>query len=286
LKRIKLACGKLKGAKGKAVKYIAENSEVAAFLSISELAAQIGTSPSTLTRTATALGYANFVDMQKDVQDYIRQHLRATLLPTERMDRSPAKSRPFSLGDSFDWDIKNIQSTFKRIPEELFDRAVVLLREAERIYVVGMGTQFSSASFFSTVMGQIRDGVSLVPQAREPYQDWIAQFRPEDVFVNICLPRYAMNSVMVTREAARAGCRIIAITDSELSPSGRVGDIVFTVEYESMSFFNSNAATMVLLDALATAVALSDVVSSQKRLLFLNEIATRCNIFCPQSTDD
>ncbi|GHV37137.1 hypothetical protein FACS1894187_13140 [Synergistales bacterium] len=280
-----MACGDLKGEKGKAVKYIVENAEVAAFLSIGELAAKIGTSTSTLTRTAAALGYANFSEMQKDVQNYIRQQLHTTLLPTERMERSPVNSESFHFRDSFDWDMKNIQSTLNTISEDLFRRAVSYLHEARQVYVAGIRTQYSCASFFSIVMGQIRKGVSLVPLGSDLYQEWIEQFCPEDVLLGISLPRYARNLFMVTQEAERAGCKIIAITGNEMSPSGRLADIVFQVEYESMSFFNSNAATMVLLNALATAVALCDVESSQKRLLAMNKIATRWNVFCPQDVD-
>ena len=284
MKRIKAACGELKGKKQEAARYIVENAEIAAFLSIGELAEKIGTSPSTLTRTAAAIGYGSFTEMQRDVQDYIRLHLRSVLPPMERLNHSPLAPnslKEFDFRASFAWDIQNIQTTMNGISDNLLKKAVLWLTEARRINVAGIRTQYSSASFFSIVLGQIREGVFLVPQDESLYQEWITRLRPKDVFFSICLPRYGAGSVMLTQEAARAGCKIIVVTDHEVSPSGVLADLVLPVEYESVSFFNSNAAVMVLLNALAAAVAASDPEATRKRLSVMNEIATRWSLFYP-----
>ena len=286
MKRIKMACNEMKGARGKAVNFIAENPEVAAFLSIDKLASKIGVSPSTLTRTAVELGYVGFPDMQKDIQHHIRQRIRPALLPTERMARAPVDFASFDFRDSLAFDIHSIESVSKMISDELFGLAVRLLYEARQIHVTGLRTQYASALFFYLVLGQIREGVTLVPLEGGLHLEWVEHIRPDDVLVTICLPRYGLYTGKATEEAVRAGCKVIAITDNEMSPTGKLADVVLTVEYESMSFFNSNVSAMALLNALATALALRDVPRVQARIRTMNDIATRWNIFYPQEAND
>ncbi len=275
MKRLRLARSKYKGAREKAVDYILDHPEIAAFLSIDVLAKKIGISTSSLSRTAVAIGYSGFQEMQKEVQEYLRQKL----LPTVRMEQAVPESKKFNFKDSLRKDIKNLEKILSDVREEQFEKAISLLSEAQEVFVIGLGTQYPSAIYFSGVMKQIRERVTLISQESMDYIDCFSRFSKKDVLMTICLPRYGRFTYLAAKEATSKGCRVISVTDHALSPTGRLADVVLTVEYESMSFFNSNVAVMALLNSLATTLALRNRDISFERVKTYSDIAARWNIF-------
>ena len=273
--RLKLNRSTFKGTRAKAVAFILDHPETAAFLSIDALAERIGISTSSLSRTAVDTGYSGFQEMQKEVQEYLRKKL----LPTVRMEQAVPENGKFSFRDSLRKDMENVGSVLENVTDQRFDAAICMLLEAREVFVVGLGTQYPSALYFSGVMKQIRQRVTLISQESMDYLDCFSRFSPEDVLVSICLPRYGTFTVRAAKEAAERGCRIVAVTDNELSPTGRLADVVLRVDYESMSFFNSNVAVMALLNALATTLALKHRDAVHERVEMFSDIAIRWNIF-------
>ena len=58
------------------------------------------------------------------------------------------------------------------------------------------------------------------------------------------------------------------------------------VEYESMSFFNSNIAVMAVLNALATSVAMEDWEHARERVGKFSEIALNWNAFYQENSGE
>ncbi|WP_286953209.1 MULTISPECIES: MurR/RpiR family transcriptional regulator [Aminobacterium] len=282
MKRIKMAYPKSKGTQEKLIRFILDYPDVAAFLAIGDLAEKIGISTSSISRASVDMGYSGFPEMQKEIQ----QHLRRRILPTERMERAVTKDGNFTFRDSVRNDIENVKKTLSRIPDTLFNDAVTLLSKANEVFVVGLGTQYPSAMYFSGVMKQIRDRVTLISHETTEYFDCFSRISSKDVLLPICLPRYSRFTVHAAQEAEKTGCKIIAITDSEISPTGILADIVLQVEYESMSFFNSNVAVMAVLNALATSVAMEDWEHARERVGKFSEIALNWNAFYQENSGE
>lgn len=282
MKRIKMAYPKSKGTQEKLIRFILDYPDVAAFLAIGDLAEKIGISTSSISRAAVDMGYSGFPEMQKEIQ----QHLRRRILPTERMERAVTKDGNFTFRDSVRNDIENVKKTLSRIPDTLFNDAVTLLSKANEVFVVGLGTQHPSAMYFSGVMKQIRDRVTLISHETTEYFDCFSRISSRDVLLPICLPRYSRFTVHAAQEAEKTGCKIIAITDSEISPTGILADIVLQVEYESMSFFNSNVAVMAVLNALATSVAMEDWEHARERVGKFSEVALNWNAFYQENSGE
>ncbi len=280
MKRIKMAYPTSKGTQRKLIQFILDHPDIAAFLAIGDLAKKIGISTSSISRAAVDMGYSGFPDMQKEIQQYLRRRI----LPTERMERAVPKGGKFSFRDSFRNDIENIKKTLSRIPDALFYDAVTLLMEAKEVFIVGLGTQYPSAMYFAGVMKQIRDRVTLISHETTNYFDCFSRISSKDVLLPICLPRYSRFTVRAAQEAEKVGCKIIAITDSETSPVGIVADIVLQVEYESMSFFNSNVAVMAVVNALATSAAMKDWECARERVGKFSEIASKWDVFYQENS--
>ena len=282
MKLLKLAHPKFKGTRGKAIQFILDHPEIAAFLPIGELARKIGISTSSLSRTAVSIGYSGFPEMQKEVWEYLCQKL----LPAVRMEQAVPESGKFNFRDSLRKDIKSVEKIFTSVTDSQFGDAVTLLSESRELFVVGLGTQLPSAMYLSGVMKNIRKRVKLITQESMDYIDCFSRFSSQDVLVSICLPRYSHFTVHSAREAVKKGCRVVAITDNELSPTGKLADVVLQVEYESMSFFNSNVAVMAILNGLATAVALKHRSAARGRVKTFSDIAVRWDVFYNENSTE
>jgi DNA-binding MurR/RpiR family transcriptional regulator len=69
------------------------------------------------------------------------------------------------------------------------------------------------------------------------------------------LRRYERWVVAAARAASDAGARLVAVTDSAISPLAERADAVFTVEASSPGPFDSHVGTLALANALVAAVA-------------------------------
>lgn len=274
LNKIKKACKNLSGAKHEVAVFTLSNPDAVAFMTIDEVASNVGVSASTVSRAATEMGYKGFPEMQEEVRIYLKQRL----LPTERLERASISQENFGFRESLSKDIENIQMTAQRISEETFNQAVKLLCDAREVHVAGMRSQYGSASFFSLILEQIRGGVNLITLNEGRYPEQLLRITSEDVMVAISFPRYAKFTVSIVEEAERVGCKIIALTDGPLSPVGLMSDIVIPTEYESQSFFNSTVAANAVLNALATGVALATKNEAIQQVEKHSEICKRWNI--------
>ena len=84
---------------------------------------------------------------------------------------------------------------------------------------------------------------------------FVALLDPGDVVVAMDLRRYERWVVAAAKAAAESGARLVAVTDSALSPLAEQADAVFTVEASSPGPFDSHVGTLALTHALVAGVA-------------------------------
>jgi DNA-binding MurR/RpiR family transcriptional regulator len=274
LYRIKKACKTLNGAKKEVAVFTLSKPDAVAFMTIDEVANNVGVSASTVSRAAVEMGYKGFPEMQEEVRVFLRQRL----LPTERMEKTDIPEDRSIFRESVAKDIENIKNTIHNITDDNFNQAVSLLCNAKEISVTGLRSQYGIASFFSLLLEQARGGVNLISLNEARYPEQLMRMTSEDLFFVVSFPRYARLAVEMTREAEKRGCRIIALTDSPLSPVGLLADVVLSTEYDSQSFFNSTVAASAVVNALVTGVVLKDKTKARKNVELNSSFCRRWNL--------
>jgi DNA-binding MurR/RpiR family transcriptional regulator len=78
--------------------------------------------------------------------------------------------------------------------------------------------------------------------------------------------------------ARKIDARIIAVTDTPVSPAGRRADLVFTVRY-GVWFYGASAALFSLLNALVAAILIEQNTTAQERLEKLDKLIEQFGIF-------
>jgi len=224
--------------------------EVVAFGTVAELAAAAQAGAATVVRLATKLGFDGFTDLQARIQSALALRLRPA---TERI-RNPIPDDV--LGRAAQLELDNVQATLAGVDREHFERAVDALSDlGARVHVLSGDAEGGVARQFMSEMAVLRPGVSLLAGDAVGVARQVALLTPGDVVVAVDLRRYERWVLDTTAAATAAGARVIAISDSLLSPLHRTAIAGFVVRAGGAGPFDSHVGTLALFNAIVAACA-------------------------------
>ncbi len=248
-------------------KYITENYEKAAFMTAGKLGKTVGVSESTVVRFAAELGYDGYPGMRKALQEMIRNRLTSLQRIEVAKDLIDAHDVLRAVLSS---DMEKLEITRDEMDQESFNRAVEQILGAEHVYILGMRSSSSLASFMGYYLGLLRDNVFVIRDLTysEIYEQ-VMRIHEGDVFIGISYPRYSSRTVKAMKFARTMHADVIGITDGDNSPFVGIADNVLFARSDMVSFLDSLVAPLSLINALIVAVGLrtDDKLSSTfKRL--------------------
>jgi DNA-binding MurR/RpiR family transcriptional regulator len=243
-------------------RYILQHDREVPFLSSAKLAARVNVSDATVTRFCTALGYSGFSDLQKDLQKWLQMRLA----PSERLEKIPRNKGENSYLEIFQRDIQNLRETSAGLQPDQVRRAIRILSQARRLFIVAMRSSFGLATLAHSHFSGIRSGVTLVESSRGMMPDLLTDVGPSDAMLAISFPRYTRGTLEIAEYVKGRGCRVIAITDSILSPLARISDLVIQAKIEGLGFINSYTSAVAIINCLSTGVSMANPKMSIRTL--------------------
>lgn len=235
-------------------KYIEEHYDKVAFMTASRLGATVGVSESTVVRFATEIGYAGYPELQQAIQEMIRSKLTSVQRMQVTADR---------IGDSdilesvMNQDIDMIKRTLDETSREDFYAAADAIVSARKIYIIGARSALALATFLNYYFNLIFPNVHLVNCASEAeIFEQMIRIDKHDAVIGISFPRYSRKAVNAMDFASKRGAKVVAITDSTLSPLARPADYLLLARSDMASFVDAIAAPLSLINALIVTTAL------------------------------
>lgn len=233
-------------------RYILENYDKAAFMTASKLGRVLQVSESTVVRFAMELGYEGYPHMQRALQELIRGRLTSL----QRIEATGTELEGAELMQSvLQRDMVRLRQAAEQADGQAFERAVNTVVNARRIYIVGFRSSSFLAGYLNFYYRLIFDNVTLVQGAAAGTFDQMFRVNEGDVVIVISFPRYAELAIKALQFAHDRGASIIGVTDSEVSPIFQLSDITLLVRNEMISFIDSLAAPMSMINALILATA-------------------------------
>lgn len=234
--------------------YIIHHFDKAAFMTASKLGSTVGVSESTVVRFASEIGFEGYPQLQKALQELIRNKLTTV----QRMDVTNDQMGDTNiLAKVLNKDIDKIRHTLEETSMDDFSKAVDTIVSARNIYIIGVRSSSALAQFLSFYFNHIFPSVRLIntTSTSEMFEQ-IMRIGPEDVFIAISFPRYSKRTVMSCRYARNNGAKVISITDSGKSPIAQYADCVLMARSDMASFVDSLVAPLSLINALIVAVGM------------------------------
>ena len=236
-------------------RFILEHYDKAAFMTASRLGVTVGVSESTVVRFATELGYDGYPHLQRALQEMIRNKLTSVQRMEVAGDRMGGRD---VLQTVLHADTDMIRVTLDEIDRDAFQGAVDALMGAKRIYILGVRSSSALASFLGFYFNLLFENVTLVhTNSVSEIFEQVLRVGPGDVLFGISFPRYSTRTRSAMKYARDRGARVIALTDSQLSPLARVADHVLLARSDMASFVDSLVAPLSVINALIVAVGMS-----------------------------
>lgn len=236
-------------------RFILEHYDKAAFMTASRLGVTVGVSESTVVRFATELGYDGYPHLQRALQEMIRNKLTSVQRMEVAGDRMGGRD---VLQTVLHADTDMIRVTLDEIDRDAFQGAVDALMGAKRIYILGVRSSSALASFLGFYFNLLFENVTLVhTNSVSEIFEQVLRVGPGDVLFGISFPRYSKRTLSAMKYARDRGARVIAVTDSQLSPLARVADHVLLARSDMASFVDSLVAPLSVINALIVAVGMS-----------------------------
>ncbi|WP_297283680.1 MurR/RpiR family transcriptional regulator [uncultured Agathobaculum sp.] len=236
-------------------RFILEHYDKAAFMTASRLGTTVGVSESTVVRFATELGYDGYPHLQRALQEMIRNKLTSVQRMEVSSDRMGGRD---VLQTVLHADMDMIRQTLDEIDRDAFQGAVDALIGAKRIYLLGVRSSSALSSFVGFYFNLLFENVTLVhTNSVSEIFEQVLRVGPGDVVLGVSFPRYSKRTLSAMQYARDRGARVIALTDSRLSPLARVADHLLLARSDMASFVDSLVAPLSVINALIVAVGMS-----------------------------
>ncbi|MCL3882442.1 MurR/RpiR family transcriptional regulator [Marivita sp. GX14005] len=238
-----------------------------ALLSITALADKLAVNPSTLSRLARNLGYANFGALQTVLlsaslagpgQFYTNQ-ARAAL---EGEDVSGLGGIARLCRESQ----ANIDRFLNRSDAETFRGVAAKLSAARRVRVHGIRQFHAVASFLVYGLGMIRSDVALLDAQAGGTAEGLAAMGERDVLVSTSCNPYSAEVVETAKAAAEQGIEVIALTDHANSPLLASARLAILAPHETSFLSNSLSTFIVAAECIINGCAAIDPERSKRAL--------------------
>lgn len=256
--------------------YIMNNYDKAAFMTASKLGEIVGVSESTVVRFANALGYSGYPSMQ----DALHELIKNKLTTVQRLSMSDDFSdKGTLLKKVLKSDIDNIRSTIEEIDMTNFDKVIDSIFKAKRIYIIGLRSSTSLASYLGFYLGLILDNVRVVSFGMSDIFEQLLRVSDDDLVIGIGFPRYSRKTLEALRYVKEQNCKIVGITDSTVSPIANMSDYTLIAKSNMASFVDSLVAPMSLINALIIAIGMREKNEVTEYLSKLENIWKEYNIY-------
>lgn len=234
--------------------YILENYDKAVFLTAAKLGETVGVSESTVVRFASQLGYKGYPGFQKALEELVRNRLNSI----QRMEVAYGRiGQEEIIENVLQSDIDKIRLTMNQVDKKAFQLAVDTIKNARRIYVVGIRSCAPLAQFLSFYLNLIADNVCSVNtnSASEIFEQLI-RIEEEDVIIGISFPRYSVRTLKALEFASNRRAKVITITDSVHSPMCLYSSCNLIAKSDMASIVDSLVAPLSIINALVVALCM------------------------------
>ncbi|MGI8525383.1 MAG: MurR/RpiR family transcriptional regulator, partial [Pseudolabrys sp.] len=240
-----------------------------ALLTTREQARRAGVSPATMTRFAQRLGMKGYDEVRKLYADVMRRRPESFRgRAQELVHRRDAEGDAALIQDIFASLALHLQTLSSPQASKRFSAAAERIAKAERVFCLGLRSTFSVVYIFHYVRSLFGAASILVDGAGDTGVDVLRSIEKGDVLLAVTARPYTRLTLKAAHYAKSRGAKIIAITDSELSPLAPLADDILLVGTETPSFFHSMTPAFAAVECLAALVAArrgSDTLKSLAR---------------------
>ncbi|UUZ77961.1 MurR/RpiR family transcriptional regulator [Polaromonas sp. P1(28)-13] len=228
--------------------------------SIQEVAQYCDVQPSAVVRFAKHFGFSGFTAMQKLFREGLAQQISPSRSYQSRIrqaiesgarDLTSAEIAHALIGGG----IAGMEELQRTLQEPAFEESVKLLAGAETVWLMASRRSFAISTYLAYALQHTDKRVQHITSMGSMQDGQLRGMLREDVLIAISFAPYAEETESIVRQAHERGARIIAITDSRLSPLARLATCSLLVQETSVFGFRALTNSMAVAQSLFMALA-------------------------------
>jgi DNA-binding MurR/RpiR family transcriptional regulator len=258
----------------RAARYVLEHPEEIALSSMRRVATKAGVTPSTMVRLAREVGLAGYEAFRSPFSIWLRgrQHSFSERVRELRQRARHSKAAAL-ISDIMGADLADLQETYTSLGEAKLAATERFLAAAPRIFVIGVRSLYPVAYFFHYACRMFLDSTILLTGQGGSFADELRRVEPGDVILAIGYEPYPRDMMRAVDYAVELGGKLVAITDSSVSPLARGAALSLVVRANGPSVFPSVVPALSIAQALVALLlarsgkgALRRIASSERQL--------------------
>lgn len=239
-----------------AAEFVLDHPQDVALLSMREQARRAGVPPATMTRFAQHLGLAGYDEVRAIHAAAIREAPEAysgraqSLVSRHREVGVAGVASEMTARLSGHLADIGVPASVRRLVD-----AAQQMVQARHIYCLGHRSSFPAAFQFNYLLSFFDTRSTLLDATGGIGHPGMLNAGEGDVLLAICYSPAARHVVETVAFARRQGVHVIAITDSETNPIGRLANLTLLASSQSPSFFDSITPAVAVCETLVALIA-------------------------------
>lgn len=235
-----------------AARWVLDHPADVALLTTREQAKRAGLAPATLTRLAQRFGLKGYDELRAVHAAALRRRPEGFAGRAGELMQRHGEEGPGAIAqDMFAALAEHLKAL--REPQALarLEQAADLLSEAQTVFCFGLRSAFPAAFMLDYIRDLIGAGSVLADGAGGRGIDALRRIGPGDALFAVSVAPYTRQTVQAAEMARERGAKVVALTDSALSPLAAIADVALLVRTETPSFFHSMTPAFAAVECLA-----------------------------------
>ncbi|MGY4157938.1 DNA-binding MurR/RpiR family transcriptional regulator [Bradyrhizobium sp. USDA 4461] len=233
-------------------RWLLDHPTEVALLSMREQARRAGVSPATLTRLAQRLGFDGFDRLKDKFAETIRESCarRAGQLSAREPDGDAAL-----ICDTINAFHGHLNDLANPSTIAALAAAAELIEKAQSVFCLGFRLSFPVAYLLHCVGSMLGSSTVLIEGLGKTPNEALRSIGPKDVLLTVAVCPYAPYTVRAVEFAVSRGATLVALTDSEISPIGKLAAVAIPVRTEARLFCHMMTPSFAAAECLLNLIA-------------------------------
>lgn len=253
----------------KVADYILQNLHLAFSLPINSLAEKSDVSSATVVRFSQNLGFSGFQELRTRMFEEVKEEIN----PEERFKLFvPDGNAVKTVIKVAENEVKNINVTIDNISPRLFKEFIEKLRKSSYINTLGIGISSILARLAAYLLNQAGLKTHFLQKEEHYFLEKLINLNKGEAILAFSFPPYSKETISAAKFCYERRITCLAITDKPGAPLAKYSHSILTANTKNIMFTNSIAAVVVLLNAIATEVALLNKKQVVLHLDLINQL--------------
>lgn len=253
----------------KVAQFVIDNPNVVATHIASEVGKMVGVSESTVIRFCYVMDLSGYSELQEKLRNELAE---TKSIKADNDSLLLVKKKEYLFNEIMNRDVSSILSTIQYVDGENYQKATEYLHEADTIFTLGFRQSRASAHFLSAMLEYHGKNVEKIEYEVQHIVKQIKKMNSDSLLIIVALDSILEDILTISKIAKNKHVKIIAITNSSISPVRDYADISFIAGDQKQLSLDAITAANSLIHALIEGMTLHN------RKQYLNTMRTNTHI--------